>query len=97
MEFCEFNVELVCIACCQSVRSNHSYQKMFEEDFVDLPGLVAINIGEIEAAFLTTAYLRRDLSLNSVTKDDKKIAQPFLNILVESYVQGSTYLFEVLM
>ena len=65
---------------------------MFEEDFVDLSGLVTINIGEMKAAFLT----RGDMSLNFATIDDKKIAQPFLNILTESYVQGSTYLFEVL-
>ena len=65
---------------------------MFEEDFVDLSGLVTINIGEMKAAFPT----RGDMSLNVVTIDDKKIAQPFLNILTESYVQGSTYLFEVL-
>ena len=65
---------------------------MFEEDFVDLSGLFTINIGEMKAAFLT----RGDMSLNFVTIDDKKIAQPFLNILTESYVQGSTYLFEVL-
>ena len=65
---------------------------MFEEDFVDLSGLVTINIGEMKAAFLT----RGDMSLNFVTIDDKKIAQPFPNILTESYVQGLTYLFEVL-
>ena len=65
---------------------------MFEEDFVDLSGLVTINIGEMKAAFPT----RGDMSLNFVTIDDKKIAQPFLNILTESYVQGLTYLFEVL-
>ena len=50
---------------------------MFEEDFVDLSGLVTINIGEMKAAFLT----RGDMSQNFVTIDDKKIAQPFLNIL----------------
>ena len=65
---------------------------MFEEDFVDLSGLVTINIGEMKAAFLT----RGDMFLNFATIDDKKIAQPFLNILTGSYVQGSTYLFEVL-
>ena len=61
---------------------------MFEEDFLDLSGLVTINIGEMKSAFLT----RGDMSLNFVTIDNKKIAQPFLNILTESYVQGSTYL-----
>ena len=48
---------------------------MFEEDFVDLSGLVTINTGEMKAAFLT----RGDMSLNFVTIDDKKFAQPFLN------------------
>ena len=48
---------------------------MFEEDFVDLSGLVTVNTGEMKAAFLT----RGNMSLNFVTIDDKKFAQPFLN------------------
>ena len=46
---------------------------MFEEDFVDLSGLVTINIGEMKAAFPT----RGDMSLNFVTIDDKKNCTTF--------------------
>ena len=53
---------------------------------MDLSGLAAINIGEMKAAFLTSEYFREDMTLNFVIIDDKKIAQPFLNILTEPYV-----------
>ena len=59
---------------------------MFEEDFVDLSGLAAINIGEMKVAFLPTEYFRGDMNLNFFIIDDKKITQPFLNILTEPYV-----------
>ena len=65
---------------------------MFEEDFVDLSGLVTINIGEMKAAFLT----RGDMSLNFVTIDYKKIAQPKIEHFDRVICSGLTYLFEVL-